>query len=35
VLDIGGMVWEGKERYESINEALSEAAIEEWSERNG
>ena len=34
VLNIGGMVWE--ERYETIDEALSEAeaAIETWLERN-
>jgi hypothetical protein len=37
VLDIGGMVWEGEEWYETIDEALSEAeaAIETWSESNG
>jgi hypothetical protein len=25
VLDIGGLVWEGKERYETVDEALFEA----------
>ena len=27
VLDIGGMVWEGEERYETIHDALSEAEL--------
>ena len=37
VLDIGGMVWEGEERYETIDEALAEAeaAIAAWLEENG
>ena len=37
VLDIGGMVWEGEERYETIDDALfeAEAAIEAWLESNG
>jgi hypothetical protein len=25
VLDVGGLVWEGKERYETVDEALFEA----------
>ena len=33
VLDIGGMVWEGEERYEALAEA--EAAIAAWLEENG
>ena len=33
VLDIGGMVWEGGERYEALAEA--EAAIAAWLEKNG
>src|SRR5918911_3805594 len=37
VLDIGGMVWEGGERYETVDEALAEAeaAIAAWLEENG
>ena len=37
VLDIGGMVWEGEERYETVDEALAEAeaAIAAWLEENG
>ncbi len=37
VLDIGGMIWEGKQEYETINEALAEAeaAITAWLEENG
>ncbi len=35
VLDAGGMVWEGDERYASADEALAEAdkAIAAWLER--
>ena len=37
VLDIGGMIWEGKQEYEMIDEALAEAeaAITAWLEENG
>ncbi len=37
VLDIGGMVWEGEEEYETVDEALvaAEAAISAWLEENG
>lgn len=37
VLDIGGMVWEGAEEYETLDEALSEAeaAISAWLRENG
>jgi hypothetical protein len=37
VLGIGGMVWEGGERYETVDEALAEAeaAIAAWLEKNG
>ena len=37
VLNIGGMVWEGEEDYETVDEALSEAeaAISAWLEENG
>ncbi len=37
VLDIGGMIWEGKQEYETIDEALAEAeaAIMAWLEENG
>jgi len=37
VLDIGGMVWEGKKEYETIDEALSEAeaAVSAWLKENG
>ncbi|MDP9476054.1 MAG: hypothetical protein M3R38_10290 [Actinomycetota bacterium] len=37
VLDIGGMVWEGEEEYETVDEALSEAeaAISAWLQENG
>ncbi len=37
VLDIGGMVWEGKENYETVDEALAEAeaAILAWLDENG
>ncbi len=36
VLDIGGMIWEGKESYETVDEALAEAdaAIAEWYDEN-
>jgi hypothetical protein len=32
VLDIGGMIWEGAEDYETVDAALAEAeaAIEKW-----
>jgi hypothetical protein len=37
VLDIGGMVWEGKRSYPSVHEALqaADAAIADWFEENG
>ena len=37
VLNIGGMVWEGEEEYETVDEALSEAeaAISAWLKQNG
>ncbi len=37
VLDIGGMIWEGENRYETVDEALAEAeaAIAAWVEENG
>ena len=37
ILDIGGMIWEGKEKYETVDEALAEAeaAIAAWLEGNG
>jgi hypothetical protein len=36
-LDIGGMVWEGAERYATLDEALEalEAGIAAWREANG
>lgn len=36
VLDIGGMIWEGKENYETVDEALAEAdkAIAKWFDEN-
>ena len=36
VLDIGGMVWEGKDEYESVEAALvdAEAAVAKWFEEN-
>lgn len=36
VLDLGGMVWEGKERYASLDEALAEAdqAVADWLSSN-
>lgn len=37
VLDIGGMIWEGKADYPSTHEALqaADAAIGSWLEENG
>ena len=37
VPDIGGMVWEGAEAYETVEAALqeAEAAIAAWFEENG
>ena len=37
VLDIGGMLWEGKEAYPTIAAALdeAEACIAQWYEENG
>lgn len=37
VLDIGGMIWEGKHEYETVDEALAEAeaAIAACLEENG
>ncbi len=37
VLDIGGLIWEGEEDYETVDEALSaaEAGISVWLEENG
>lgn len=37
VLDIGGMIWEGADSYETVDDALAEAekAIVEWHEENG
>ncbi len=37
VFDIGGLVWEGEEEYETVDEALAEAeaAITAWLEENG
>ncbi len=36
VLDIGGLVWEGEEEYETVEEALSaaEAGISVWLKEN-
>jgi predicted phage gp36 major capsid-like protein len=36
VMDEGGMIWEGRARYPSIEEALADAdrAIAEWMENN-
>jgi hypothetical protein len=36
VLDIGGMVWEGAEQYDSVDAALhaADAAIAKWFEEN-
>ena len=35
-MDEGGMVWEGKEKYATLDEALQDAegAIAEWLEEN-
>lgn len=37
VLDIGGMLWEGDEQYETVAEAMAEAdeCIEQWRIENG
>jgi hypothetical protein len=37
VLDIGGMLWEGDDKYETVDEALSEADefIEQWRVEHG
>ena len=37
IFDIGGLVWEGREAYEQISEALdeAEASIGRWKEENG
>lgn len=37
VLDIGGLIWEGEEEYETVDEALpaAEAGISAWLEENG
>lgn len=36
ILDIGGMIWESDERYETVDQALAvaEAALAEWVEEN-
>lgn len=36
VMDEGGIIWEGKRKYATLNEALQEAenAIAEWFEEN-
>lgn len=36
VFDIGGLIWEGFERYDSVEEALreAEAAIAAWIDEN-
>ena len=36
-LDSGGMVWEGKDQYKSIDAALQdlEKGLEEWMEETG
>ena len=36
-LDIGGMIWEGKDHYASVDEALAdlEAALAHWFAENG
>ena len=36
ILDIGGMIWESHERYETIDQALAaaEQALAEWIEKN-
>lgn len=37
VLDIGGMLWEGDNSYETVGEAMAEADqfIEQWRIENG
>jgi len=37
VLDEGGLVWEGDESYENMNDAMNalESAIAEWMKENG
>ncbi len=37
VMDIGGMVWEGKASYPSVHAALlaADEAIAKWDEENG
>lgn len=37
VLDIGGLLWEGEEEYETVAAALAEAEvfIAQWREENG
>lgn len=36
-LDLGGMVWEGKRKYKTIDEALQalDAGIKAWTDENG
>jgi hypothetical protein len=36
ILDIGGLIWESDERYETVAQALAaaEKALAEWSEEN-
>jgi hypothetical protein len=36
-LDIGGMIWEGQERYPTLDEALQalESALTEWMQAQG
>jgi hypothetical protein len=36
ILDIGGLIWESDERYETVAQALAaaEIALAEWSEEN-
>jgi hypothetical protein len=37
VLDIGGLIWEGKAKYPTVHSALQalDAAIAKWIEENG
>lgn len=37
VLDIGGMLWEGEDQYETIDEAMNDAdaLLARWREENG
>lgn len=37
VLDIGGLLWEGKEEYDTVAEAMDEAEafLAKWAEENG